>query len=150
MIMKKSTLFVCTIWLLGWTSLLDATEPARWVISEQREFLLGELDGVSVTSDGKLILAPVLESLFETEEAFIYSAVVDDAGTLYLGSGNNGKIFQISSQGRDVEWADMEEPAVYALAIDSGGRFYAATGPNGKVYRINSRGEAQLFFDPQE
>jgi hypothetical protein len=150
MIMKKSTLFVCTIWLLGWTSLLDATEPARWVISEQREFLLGELDGVSVTSDGKLILAPVLESLFETEEAFIYSAVVDDAGTLYLGSGNNGKIFQISSQGRAVEWADMEEPAVYALAIDSGGRFYAATGPNGKVYRINSRGEAQLFFDPQE
>ena len=150
MIMKKSTLFVCTVWLLGWTAPLDATEPARWIISEQREFLLGELDGVSITSDGKLILAPVLESLFETEEAFIYSAVVDDAGTLYLGSGNNGKIFQISSQGRAVEWADLEEPAVYALAIDSGGRFYAATGPNGKVYRINSRGEAQLFFDPQE
>ena len=68
--MKKSTLFACTVWLLGWTAFLNATEPARWIISEQKEFLLGELDGVSITSDGKLILAPVLESLFETEEAF--------------------------------------------------------------------------------
>jgi hypothetical protein len=148
--MKKSILFTSTVLFLGWTACLNATEPARWIISEQREFLLGELDGVSITSDGKLILAPAVESLFETEEAFIYSAVVDDTGTLYLGSGNNGKIFQVSSQGRGVEWAQLEEPAVYALAIDSGGRFYAATGPNGKVYRINSRGEAQVFFDPQE
>lgn len=148
--MQKSTLFACTVWLLGWTVILHATEPARWIISEQREFLLGKLDGVSITSDGKLILAPVFESLFETEEAFIYSAVVDDVGTLYLGSGNNGKIFRVSSEGRGGEWAQLEEPAVYALAIDSGGRIYAATGPNGKVYRINSRGEEQVFFDPQE
>ena len=148
--MQKSTLFACAVWLLGWTVILHATEPARWIISEQREFLLGKLDGVSITSDGKLILAPVFESLFETEEAFIYSAVVDDVGTLYLGSGNNGKIFRVSSEGRGGEWAQLEEPAVYALAIDSGGRIYAATGPNGKVYRINSRGEEQVFFDPQE
>ena len=148
--MKKSTLLACMVGFLGWTAFLNATEPARWIISEQKEFLLGELDGVSITSDGKLILAPVLERRFETEEAFIYSAVVDDAGTLYLGSGNNGKVFRISPQGQGVEWAQLEEPAVYAMVIDSGGRFYAATGPNGKIYRINSRGEAQLFFDPQE
>ena len=148
--MKKRILFACSIGLLGWTTVVNATEPSRWIISEQREFLLGELDGVSITSDGKLILAPVLEPRFETEEAFIYSAVVDDAGTLYLGSGNNGKIFRVSPQGQGVEWAKLDEPAIYALAIDAGGRFYAATGPNGKVYRINSRGEGQVFFDPQE
>jgi hypothetical protein len=148
--MKKCILLACTVGLLGGATFLNATEPGRWIISEQREFLAGELDGVSITSDGKLILAPVLEPLFETEEAFIYSAIVDDTGTLYLGSGNNGKIFRFSSQGQGGEWAQLEEPAVYALAIDSGGRFYAATGPNGKVYRINSRGEAQVFFDPQE
>ncbi|MEE8349033.1 MAG: hypothetical protein V3R94_05660 [Acidobacteriota bacterium] len=148
--MKKSAYFAFALGFLGCTVFVNATEPARWITSEQREFLEGELEGVSITSDGKLILAPALERMFETDEAFIYSAVIDDTGTLYLGSGNNGKIFRVSSQGQGVEWVQLEEPAVYALVIDSGGRFYAATGPNGKVYRINSRGEAQVFFDPQE
>lgn len=127
-----------------------ATEPVRVVFSEQKEFLMGDLDGVSITSDGKLVLAPLLEPQFETEEAFIYSAVVDDVGAFYLGSGNNGKIFRVNSQGQGIEWSKLEEPAVYALAIDSDGHFYAATGPNGKVYVINSQGDAQVFFDPQE
>ncbi|MEE8161609.1 MAG: hypothetical protein V3T61_08230 [Acidobacteriota bacterium] len=35
--------------------LLEATQPARWTTSQQSEFLQGELNGVSVTSDGKLI-----------------------------------------------------------------------------------------------
>ncbi|MDA2934353.1 hypothetical protein MYX82_08410 [Acidobacteria bacterium AH-259-D05] len=148
--MKKTTLLADAMCLIFGVVSLQATEPARWTISEQREFLLGELKGISVTSDGKLILAPAFESLLETEEAFIYAAVLDNSGNLYLGTGNNGKIFRVTSQGRGAEWAQLDDPAIYALAVDSRGRLYAGTGPDGKVYRINDGGEAQAFFDPHE
>ncbi len=130
--------------------LLEATQPVRWTTSQQSEFLQGELNGVSVTSDGKLILAPAIEQVLDSEEAFIYSAVMDKAGNLYLGSGNNGKIFRVDSSGRGAEWARLEYPGVYALAVDSTDRIYAGAGPDGKVYRVNDRGEAQVFFDPGE
>ncbi|MCK5352867.1 hypothetical protein KAJ77_09800, partial [bacterium] len=131
-------------------TLLEATQPVRWTTSEQREFLQGEFTGVSVTSDGKLILAPALEPLINSEEAFIYSAVVDQGGNLYVGTGNNGKIFRVNPRGQGSEWARLEHAAIYALAVDSLGRVYAGAGPEGKVYRIDDRGEAEVFFDPDE
>ena len=130
--------------------LLEATQPVRWTTSQQSEFLQGELNGVSVTSDGKLILAPAIEQVLDSEEAFIYSAVMDKGGNLYLGTGNNGKIFRVDSSGRGTEWAQLEYPGVYALTVDSTDRIYAGVGPDGKVYRVNDRGEAQVFFDPGE
>lgn len=131
-------------------SLLEATQPVRWTTSQQSEFLQGEFTGVSVTSDGKLILAPALEPVMNSEEAFIYSAVVDQGGNLYVGTGNNGKILRVNSRGQGSEWARLEHAAVYALAVDSLGRVYAGAGPDGKVYRIDDRGEAEVFFDPGE
>ncbi|MCZ6485516.1 MAG: hypothetical protein O6826_07465, partial [Acidobacteria bacterium] len=130
--------------------LLEATQPARWTTSQQSEFLQGEFNGVSVTSDGKLILAPALEPVLDSEEAFIYAAVMDKGGNLYLGTGNNGKIFRVNSRGSGREWARLEYPGVYALTVDSTDRIYAGAGPDGKVYRMNDRGEAQVFFDPDE
>ena len=148
--MNHRSLPAYAIFLLLSATLLEATQPVRWTTSEQSEFLQGEFTGVSVTSDGKLIMAPALEPLLDTEEAFIYSAVVDQGGNLYVGTGNNGKIFRINPRGQGSEWARVEDAAVYALAVDSLGRVYAGAGPGGKVYRINDRGEAEVFFDPDE
>ena len=146
----EARLLACALCLLAGGIFLEATQPLRWTISEQSEFLQGEFKGVSITSDGRLTLAPAFEALLDTEEAFIYAAVLDGRGNLYLGTGNNGRIFRITAQGRGAEWVRLEEPAVYALEVDSSGMLYAGTGPDGKVYRINDQGEAQIFFDPQE
>jgi hypothetical protein len=148
--MNHRSLPAYAIFLFLSATLLEATQPVRWTTSEQREFLQGEFTGVSVTSDGKLILAPALEPLINSEEAFIHSAVVDQGGNLYVGTGNNGKIFRVNPRGQGSEWARVEHAAVYALAVDSLGRVYAGAGPGGKVYRINDRGEAEVFFDPDE
>lgn len=148
--MNYRCLLGSALFLLLSAIFLGATQPARWTTSQQSEFLQGEFTGVSVTSDGKLILAPALEPLMNSEEAFIYSAVVDQGGNLYVGTGNNGKLLRVNSRGQGSEWARLEHAAVYALAVDSLGRVYAGAGPDGKVYRINDRGETEVFFDPDE
>ncbi len=142
---------------LGWTvsfcllgASLRATAPARWVISTQQEFLKGELTGVSVTSDGTVTLAPALKLLLDTEEALVYSLATDRGGNLYLGTGNNGKVFRVSRGGQGKQWARLDQLGVYALAVNSMSQVYAGTSPEGLVYRLSPDGESEVFFDPQQ
>jgi WD40 repeat protein len=119
-------------------------------VSTVEDFLAGELKGVSVTGDGTVSVAPALSKLLDTQQAFVYSAAVDRTGALYVGTGNEGKIFRVGADGNGAQWAKLAEPGVHALAFDSNNRVLAATSPDGKVYRFNETGEAQAFFDPEE
>ena len=148
--MKNICFLGLVAFLLFSEGLLQATRPARWTTSTQAQFLEGELQGVSVTSDGRLILAPALQPVTDTGEAYIYAAVMDGGGNLYLGSGNNGKIFRVTPAGEQTLWTTLEQPGVYALAVDSQNRVYAANGPDAKVYRLDSQGQPELFFDPHQ
>ena len=132
------------------TVLLEATEPRQWTVSTQREFLQGNLEGVSATSDGKLILAPALNSLLDTGQPFIYASVIDSSGNLFLGTGNEGKVFRISSSGQSQELARLTESGVHSLAVDSQDRIFAGTSPDGRVYLLSNQGVASTFFDPDE
>ena len=125
-----------------------ATSPEHRVTTSMEEFLKGEFEGVSVTSDGRLILAPAFEEVLDTSEAFVHSAVLGSGGTLYVGTGGNGKIFRLPAEGRGGEWAKLNEPAVFALAVDSQNRVYAGTSPDGKVYRLTADGTPEVFFEP--
>ena len=146
-LLKRLLPFLC---LLLWGESLWAVQPRKWVAATRDEFLKGKLRGVSVTSDARLIIAPALELLVNTEEPFVYSAVVDGLGNVYLGTGNDGKVFRIGANGESKEWARLDEPGVYAMALDSAGRVYAGTAPDGKVYRLDLTGKAEIFFDPDE
>ena len=150
--MRKTllVLFDLALLLVSGSVALWATTPASWILSTQREFLTGELTGVSVTSDGKLTLAPAFKPLIDTEEALIHALAADQSGDLYLGTGNNGKIFRVSPDGKSQDWAQLDELGVHALAFDSADRLYAGTSPEGKVYRLDQQGESQIFFDPEE
>lgn len=132
------------------TVLLEATEPRQWTVSTQREFLQGNLKGVSATSDGKLILAPALNSLLDTDQPFIYASVIDRSGNLFLGTGNEGKVFRLSPDGQSQELARLTESGVYSLAVDSQDRIFAGTSPDGRVYLLSNQGVASTFFDPNE
>ncbi len=132
----------------GAATLTQASQTRWWSLSTQDELAKGELKGVSVTSDGKLVPAPALDEVFDTGEAFIYSALLDRRRNLYLGSGNNGKIFRIAADGQGSEYAKLADAGIFALATDSLDRLHAATSPDGKVFRFDSSAAPQAFFDP--
>lgn len=136
--------------LLLAATMLWATHPERWVVSSREAFLKGKFEGVSLSSDGRLLLAPALNPVYDTQEALIYCAVLDRSGNLYLGTGNNGRIFRLTPSGSGSEWAKLEESGVYALVVDSQNRVYAGTSPGGKVYRFDSQGRPEVLFDPEE
>ena len=137
-------------WLLPFLVALPlfAVTPSFWEVRTYDEFRRGRLANLSLTSDDRLILAPRYDVVFNTEQPLIWSAVADSKGNVYLGTGHDGKIYQVDPAGKDQLLADLMELDVLALAVDARDVLYAATSPDGKVYKLTPGAPPQVFFDP--
>jgi len=146
-IAKSITVIVSLLIFAGATR---AGEPILWALNSRAELLKGEARGVSVTDTGALMLAPRFSQLFNTEQAYIWSSAVDQAGNVYLGTGHDGRLFRVAPDGSGALLYDAPELDVTALAIGRDGALYAGTSPDGKVYRVGADGRAEEYFDPPD
>jgi len=122
---------------------------ATWEINGYQDFLRGRMSGLSITRDGHLILGPKLETVFSSDQAQIWSVASAPDGSLYLGTGNRGRLLKVDAAGNGAVAWTSDQPEIFALAIDRAGAVYAGTSPDGKVYRIEN-GRATEYFAPGE
>lgn len=145
--------FKTLVWLLiaGFVIVpVFAGQPVIWETNSRAELLKGDARGVSISDTGVITLAPNITEIFNTDQAFIWSSAIDNQGNIYLGTGHDGKLYKVTSDGRGALFYDANELDITALAIGRDGAVYAGTSPDGKVYRINSTGQAEAFFDPAD
>jgi hypothetical protein len=149
--MRKNKLLICLLALvLGHAAEAFAGEPIIWELSSRPELLKGEARGVSITDTGVLTLAPKVDTIFNTDQAYIWSTAIDSSGNVYLGTGHDGKLFRVGADGKGSLLYKAPELDVTALAIASDGAVFAATSPDGKVYRVTADGKAEVYFDPAD
>ncbi len=127
---------------------LYAGGTATWEMNNYRDFVGGRFAGISLSRDGRLRLAPRLETVFTSDQPVIWSIAQGKDGSLFAGTGHRGRVFQIDKSGKSTLLWTADQPEVFAVAVDPKGVLYAATSPNGKVYRIQD-GVAREFFSPQ-
>lgn len=125
----------------------QAASTTTWEINGYQDFLRGRLTGVSLTRDGRLLLAPKMDMLFSSDQAEIWSVARAADGTLYLGTGHRGRVYRVDTTGRGSLLWTADQPEVFAVAVDAKGELYAATSPDGKVYRIDN-GKVVEYFAP--
>lgn len=132
---------------------LSAVETRSFVQEDRVDFEKGTLKKLSLRSDGRLMLAPVLKQLFDPSVAYLWSIVQDSKGNLYTGGGgyggNKAKLFQIPPGGPGKTLAELEGLEIHALAVNRADQVFAATSPDSKIYRIDAGGKATLFYDPK-
>jgi len=126
-----------------------AAGPQFFRLEGAKDFLEGELDGVSVDSLGRLRLGLAPRAVYDAAAPNAWAVARDARGTLYLGTGNDGRVMKVEA-GKGSVLFDAEELEVHAVAIGPDGRVYAATSPDGAVYAIDTAGKASRFFDPEE
>lgn len=135
-------------WLFAAAAALPAATTASWEINNYQEFLKGKLEGLSLTRDGRLLLAPKTEVLAGLDQPVIWSMQRAPNGAVYLATGHRGEVLRVDPGGKsELVWT-APEPEVFALTIDRGGVLYAGTAPDGKVYRIEN-GRATEFYAPK-
>lgn len=134
--------------LAAFSSLSIAAQPQFWEIEGARELLAGDADGVSIDSEGRLRLAPELRALPDPEAPFVWSLARSGRDVLFLGTGNDGKVFRVE-KGEARLFFDAPELEVHALAARDG-KLYVGTSPDGKVHAVSPDGTSTTFFDPPE
>ncbi len=127
---------------------LSAATTTTWEMNSYQDFLKGHFTGTALDRDGKLHLAPKLETLFSSGQPAIWSVVQAPNGSFYAGTGHRGRVYHITASGASTQLWTSDEPEIFAVAVDSTGALYAASSPDGKVYRIEN-GKAVEFFAPK-
>jgi hypothetical protein len=148
--MRKTFLvFLSFVSISFWIASASAGGPVFWRVNTRAEIERGDARGVSIADNGALTLAPALIEVFDTKQAYIWSAAADKAGAIYLGTGHEGRVFKVDPSGKGTLLYKTSELDVMALAVDAQGNVYAGTAPDGKIYRIAPNGEAKVFFEPK-
>lgn len=142
----KSSLVVLFILVFSLGS--EAIEPKKWELLRFEDFIRGRLQSLRLSSDGWLSLSLKTETMAGPNEEFYLSAVTSPDGTLFLGTGHNGRIYRIRN-GKSELYFQSQEMDITSLALDSRGALYAGTSPNGKIYRLTGPGQGETFFDPE-
>ncbi len=146
----KRAVIVALIGIIGLSLPLGAVVPRKWQLATRDDFLKGKLDGVSLSFEGVLSLAPREDKIEGPTEDFYLSLQVAPDGTFYLGTGHGGKIYRVGKDGKPELYAQTPEMDVTCLAMDGKGVLFAGTSPNGKIYKVAGKGQAEAFFNPGE
>ncbi len=130
-----------------------AVDTKTWTQDDLSEFDKGTLTGLSISSEGKMTLAPASKEIFDASAPFLWAVARDSKGNIYAGGGGLGatkaKLFAVDPKGTVKTLAELDGIAIQAIAIDAMDRVYAATSPDGKVFRVSAAGKADVFYDPK-
>ena len=140
----------CTIAVVtvAGAAVFAASGPSFWTIATSAEFLRGTSDGVFVSAEGVLRPGPALMNRLQSTPAQVWSVAEAPDGTLWAGTGGDGKVLRLRAGQQEEIAFDADEANIFAVAV-AGTRTYAASSPDGRVYVIDGAA-AKPFFDPQE
>jgi sugar lactone lactonase YvrE len=126
---------------------VHASTPKFFQAATQADFLKGDVENLSIDNHGQLTLGPVTELVYETSAPFLWSMIAAPDGTLFIGTGNEGKVFRVDPLGKGSMFFDSPELEAHALALAPNGALYVGTSPDGKIYKVERNGASTTFFD---
>ncbi len=129
---------------------LSAATPTFWTVSSQTDFLKGDVENLSIDSDGRVFLGPSASLVAETAAPFLWTIMAGRDGVLWAGTGNEGKVLRVGKDGKVSTFFDAAELEVHAIAPAPDGGLYVGTSPDGRIYRVSATGTATTLFDPDD
>jgi hypothetical protein len=83
---------------------------------------------------------------FDPDSKYIWDIVLDNAGALYVATGDHGEIFKVSPGGQHSLFFKSDEVHIRALALDPKGNLIAGSDGSGLIYRIAPDGVAFVLY----
>lgn len=134
----------------GFWVVVSAAAPTFWTVGTQADFLKGDVHDLSIDSDGRMLLGPSASVVAETSAPFLWTLHAGADGTLWTGSGNEGRLLRIGKDGKATTFFDAGELEVHAVALAPGGGLYVGTSPDGRIYHVAANGTSRTHFDPDD
>lgn len=146
---KKTVFTSIFLGALGavWASDAAAVGTRRFILDSMSSFEGGELEGVSLTSDGTVRAGLTLSDAPIPDASSVWSSLVLDDGTVFLGTGTGGRIYRVKGGKVDIA-AETGAMAVSALALAADGDIVAGTFPEGKLFKVSPKNLDGKKLDP--
>ena len=83
---------------------------------------------------------------FDPGTKYIWDLALDDAGNLYVATGDKGEIYRVTPNGQHAVFFKSDETHIRTLAVDPKGNLIAGSDGSGLVYRISPSGEGFVLY----
>jgi hypothetical protein len=94
-----------------------------------------------------------MKTIFEPEDAkYIFDITVDDAGSIYLGTGPEGKVYKLDSFGKNPQVIyESRDKNILSVTVGADGFVYAGSDSRGLIYRIDPANKsATVLYDSDQ
>jgi sugar lactone lactonase YvrE len=144
--MRKLFAVVCSVVLTCLAVTAWAGKVDTWRQSTAADFEKGKTKQTVISDRGQIRLSRELKPWSELSAAFVWDLVHDKDGNLYAATGEEGKIFKVTPDGKATVLFDSDEQHVFTLALAADGTLYAGTAPGGLVLKITPDGKATTHY----
>ena len=127
---------------------LPAATTTMWELNSWQDLVRGRFDGIALDRDGRLSVAPEMSPLLTPDQPAIWSLAAAPDGSVYAGTGNRGRVYRVSPDGKSSVVWNADQPEIFTVTVAPDGRVYAGSSPDGKVVRIDN-GKAADVFTPK-
>lgn len=138
--------FSVSLCLCGLSSVAQAGKVKVWHHHTPAHYDKAQLKQAVISSEGAVRLSRQLRPLAGLDATHVWDLAEDRDGNLYVATGDDGKIFKVSADGKTSVVYTSEDSQVLCLAVSTDGSIYAGTGPGGHVIRIDPRGAAKMLY----
>jgi hypothetical protein len=83
---------------------------------------------------------------FDPGTKYIWDLALDEAGNLFIATGDKGEIFRVTPKGDHSVFFKSDETHIRVLAFDLKGNLIAGSDGSGLVYRISPSGEGFVLY----
>jgi len=132
--MKRTLSLIVAAALLTVALTALAGDTKRFDIDTFDRFGAGTASGVEIKSSGRLSQAPSVEEI-KLDEDSVWSIAAGRGGDLYLGTGNNGKLYRLAA-GALKEVAKVDRVMITRVRADAAGQIWFVAVPEAVLYKL--------------
>lgn len=123
----------------------DAAKVKVWHHQSQAQFDKGKLKQATVSSEGAVRLSRGVKSLANLQALSIWGMVEDKTGSLFVATGDEGKIFKVTPDGKVALAFTSTDSQILSMTAGPDGSIYAGTGPTGQLIKIAPDGSTRVL-----
>ncbi|MCD6326238.1 hypothetical protein J7M28_01595 [bacterium] len=143
----RIAVLICFVLTLASMTMATTSE---FRLENKKDFAACELEGVTLTDKGKIILSCELNERAALKDSQVWAVATDASGTIFAGTGNDGKLYAQKPGAKPELLFDSKEQQIHSVMV-SKGRIYVGTGPSGIVFRIDAKtGKATTLYKTGE
>lgn len=142
--------FAAALLTTGYWPTAQAAKVKVWHQHTTGHYDKAQFNGTAISSEGSLRLARQLKPLCDLNVSHVWDIVEDQTGNLLVATGDEGKVYKVTPEGKVSVAFASQESQVLCLAVAADGAVYAGTGPSGLIVRLTPDGKSKVIYHSPE